>query len=571
MIGDHMKKRLFAVALAALIPATGMLIYNEVWYRAQRNVEIHDEALQGSRQVASEVDRIFEGIRSLLIATSVIPSVTGDETTRCNSVLAEIANAVQSIGSISMVGPDGTVLCSSLPERNGANIADRTYFQQALKTDDFVVGGYTNGRVSGADVLPMAKSVMRSGKLRGVLVAGLKLSWLQARIQERGTLTDWFISITDRDGVVVVRTPPMPSVIGTKISPQFMHLLHEPKPGTLEARSRDGIYRIIGYRPLSANSPLYIATGFSKDAAFEPVNRGTLMAALLILLSGALAAAAAIFVGNRFIIRPINSVVSVIERWSRGDAAARTGIRGDYGEIGQVAAAVDGLLDELERRRGQAAEAEKARAFLSRELSHRVKNTLSVVQAIARQTFGKMVPAQAIETYSLRVRALAGAYDTLLAEEWESADIREVVERAIAPHHEPHDNRFPLDGPEILLPPKAVIALSLILHELATNSAKYGALSDLAGHVEINWRRAGERISLDWIERDGPPVSPPEREGFGTKVVSRAFGPEFSPEVTFDYRPEGLRFSLAFTLEAAQTMPPPDPVTAGRLSDTPPR
>ena len=140
MIGDHMKKRLFAVALAALIPATGMLIYNEVWYRAQRNAEIHNEALQGSRQVASEVDRIFEGIRSLLIATSVIPSVTGDETTRCNSVLAEIANAVQSIGSISMVGPDGTVLCSSLPERNGTNIADRTYFQQALKTDDFVVG-----------------------------------------------------------------------------------------------------------------------------------------------------------------------------------------------------------------------------------------------------------------------------------------------------------------------------------------------------------------------------------------------------------------------------------------------
>ena len=179
-----------------------------------------------------------------------------------------------------------------------------------------------------------------------------------------------------------------------------------------------------------------------------------------------------------------------------------------------------------------------------------------------------MVPAQAIETYSLRVRALAGAYDTLLAEEWESADIGEVIERTIAPHHEPHDGRFPLDGPEILLSPKAVIALSLILHELATNSAKYGALSELSGHVEISWRRTGERVHVDWVERDGPPVTPPEREGFGTKVISRAFGPEFSPEARFDYRPEGLRFSLAFTLEATQTMPPPDPVTAGRLSET---
>jgi two-component sensor histidine kinase len=246
-------------------------------------------------------------------------------------------------------------------------------------------------------------------------------------------------------------------------------------------------------------------------------------------------------------------------------------VRGRYGEIGQVAAAVDELLDELERRRVQAEEAEAARAFLSRELSHRVKNTLSIVQAIARQTFGKLVPPQAIETYSLRVRALAGAYDKLLAEEWESADIRDVVEGTVAPHHEPDDNRFRLDGPEILLPPKAVIALSLILHELATNAAKYGALSGLAGHVEIAWRQAGKRVSLDWIEKEGPPVVPPEREGFGTKVISRAFAPEFSADVAFDYHPEGLRFHLAFSPDAAQTMPPPEPVTAGRLSDTVPR
>lgn len=546
MIGDRMKKRLFAVALAALIPATGMLIYNEVWYRAQRNAEIHNEALQGSRQVASEVDRIFEGARSLLIATSVVPSVTGDETTRCNSVLAEIANAVQSIASISMVGPDGTVLCSSVPDRNGTTVADRPYFQHALTTDDFVVGGYTKGRISGSDVLPIAKSIRRGSKLRGVLVTGLKLSWLQERIQERGTLADWFVSISDTNGVVVARTPPLPSAIGTKISPEYMHLLHEPKPGTLEARSADGIYRIIGYQPLTVDRPLYVATGFSKTAAFEPVNRGTLMAALLILLSGFLAAAAAIFVGNRFIVQPINSVVSVIEQWAGGDIAVRTGMRGRNGEIGEVATAVDELLDELERRRAQAEEAESARIFLSRELSHRVKNSLSIVQAIARQTFGKIVPPQAIETFSLRVRALAGAYDTLLTEERERADIRAVIEGAIAPHHEPGDDRFRLDGPSISLSPKAVAALTLVIHELATNAAKYGALSQFSGHIELTWREADGRTRLDWLERNGPPVVKPEREGFGTKVVSRAFSPEFEPDVTFDYQPQGLHFTIVF-------------------------
>jgi len=546
MIGDGMKKRLFAVALAALIPATGMLIYNEVWYRAQRGAEIHSQALQDSRQVASEVDRIFEGVRSLLVATSAIPSVTGDETTRCNSVLAEIANAVQSVASISMVGPDGIVLCSSVPQRNGISVADRPYFHEALQSDRFVIGGYTKGRITGADVLPMAKSVRRDGKLRGILITGLKLSWLQARIQERGTLSDRIITIVDKNGFVIVRAPPLPDVIGTKIAAEFMHLLHAPRPGTLEATSRDGIPRIIGYQPVSEDSPLYISAGLSKQAAFEPVNRGTMMAALFILLSGMLAAAAAVFAGNRFIVRPINNIVSVIERWAEGDIAVRTDMHGQYGEIGKVGAAVDKLLDELEHRHARAEEAEAARVFLSRELSHRVKNSLSVVQAIARQTFAKIVPPQAIETYSIRVRALAGAYDTLLAEERESAEIEDVVERAVAPHHEPGDNRFRLDGPTISVPPKAVAALSLVLHELATNATKYGALSNQAGHVELTWREHNERIYIDWTEHDGPPVAKPEREGFGTKVVSRAFPSEFGAEVAFDYRPDGLRFSLVF-------------------------
>ena len=542
-----MKKRLFAVALTALIPATGMLIYNEVWYRAQRNAEIHDQALQASRQVASEVDRIFEGVKSLIIATSVVPSVTGDDTTRCNSVLAEIANSVEFVASISMIDPNGVVVCSSMPGRNGASIADRPYFQQALKSDGFVIGGFTKGRVSAADVLPVAKAVRRGGQLRGVLVSGLNLDWFQGRMEARGTLAEGFVSIADADGIVVARTPPIANTLGTKISLEYMHLLKEPRPGTLEATSRDGMSRVIGYQPVSSDSPLYIAAGFSKDKAFEAVNRGTLTAGLLILLSVAIAAAAAVFIGNSFIIRPINNVVSVIRRWSVGEVSARTGMRGQYGEVGQIAAAVDELLDELDRRRAQAEEAEAARVFLTRELSHRVKNTLSVVQAIARQTFGKIVPQQAIDTYSLRVRALAGAHDSLLAEEWESADIHDVVARAIAPHHEPGDNRFRIDGPDVLLPPKAVVAISLILHELSTNAAKYGALHDLSGHIDVTWHRTGDRVRLEWSESGGPPVTKPEREGFGTKVVSRAFGPDYEPEVAFDYRPEGLRFSIEFT------------------------
>jgi two-component sensor histidine kinase len=267
---------------------------------------------------------------------------------------------------------------------------------------------------------------------------------------------------------------------------------------------------------------------------------------MLIVIGGIASASAAVFVGNRFILAPIQTVVSVLERWAGGDLAARTGMHGRHGEIGQVGASVDNLLDELSRRRMRAEEAEAARSFLTRELSHRVKNTLSVVQAIARQTFGRIVPPEALETYSLRVRALAGAYDTLLAEDWESGDIHDVVRRAISPHHDPNDDHFKVEGPDISLPPQAVVALTLVIHELATNAAKYGALSNFAGHVDITWSNDDGGIALEWREQGGPNVAAPEKEGFGTKVITRAFPPEYQPDVKFDYRPEGLNFTLRF-------------------------
>lgn len=542
-----MKKRLFAVALTALMPAIGMLAYNEFWYRQQRDIEVRAEVLQASRQVASEIDRILDGARSLLVATSAVPAVQAMEPASCHTALAEIAPQISSVASISVLDTKGIIVCSSVEAAAGTNLSDRRYFREAMQSDDFVTGGYTKGRVSGSYVLPVAKALRRSGKLLGVMVVGIKVPWLQARLLESGTAAGGVVAIADRDGTLIARIPYRDGIVGTKISDEFLYLLTAKAPGTLEAPGRDNVVRIIGYQPISAGSPLYVSSGVPKSVAQEPIDRATVTAVLMIAIGGIASAFAAVFVGNRFILRPIARVVSVLERWAGGDVGARTGMHGRDGEIGQVGTSVDALLDELNQRRLRAEEAEAARGFLTRELSHRVKNTLSVVQAIARQTFGKFVPPEALETYSLRVRALAGAYDTLLAEDWESGDIHDVVDRAISPHHDPSDDRFKIEGPEISLPPAAVVALTLVIHELATNAAKYGALSGLAGHVNITWSVSdGNITTLKWQEHGGPIVSAPEKEGFGTKVISRAFPPEYQPDVKFDYRPEGLQFTLRF-------------------------
>jgi len=542
-----MKKRLFAVALTALIPAVGMLAYNEFWYRQQRDVEVRLQMLHNSRQVASEVYRILEGTRSVLIASSVIPSVAEVEAQACHDALHDIALQVPSISNIAVADINGKIVCDSLSTPLGSDISDRGFFKEALKNNTFAIGGLTRGRRSGIDVLPVARPLRHKGVLKGVILTGIKLQWLQDRIQERGAPKDGVVAIADRHGTIIVRAPNEPGIVGSRMVEAAMHLLDAKTPGTAEFVTSDGVLRIVGYQPPTSEAPLFISTGIAKDTVFEGINRATWTAISLILIGGIASAFAAVFVGNRFILRPIAKVVSVLERWADGDIAARTGMHGRHGEVGQVGASVDNLLDELNRRRLQAEEAEAARGFLTRELSHRVKNTLSVVQAIARQTFGKFVPPEALETYSLRVRALAGAYDTLLAEDWESGDIHDVVDRAISPHHDPNDDRFKIEGPEISLPPAAVVALTLVIHELATNAAKYGALSDLAGHVAITWSIGdGNIITLNWQEHGGPIVSAPEKEGFGTKVISRAFPPEYNPDVKFDYRPEGLQFTLRF-------------------------
>jgi len=112
----------------------------------------------------------------------------------------------------------------------------------------------------------------------------------------------------------------------------------------------------------------------------------------------------------------------------------------------------------------------------------------------------------------------------------------------------PTGPRFSLTGPDIALPGDASLALSLIIHELSTNAAKYGALRHDQGHVKVEWNEEGREVALSWIEIDGPPVDPPGGQGFGSLLIKRAFSQAFDPHTSFAFQPNGLKFSLRFKL-----------------------
>ena len=186
---------------------------------------------------------------------------------------------------------------------------------------------------------------------------------------------------------------------------------------------------------------------------------------------------------------------------------------------------------------------EKHRQLLINELNHRVKNTLATVQSIASQTFRNDGHDTSLNQFERRLIALSTAHDVLTRENWEGADLRELAARtlsAICARAE----RLDLSGPALRIRPKLALSLSMALHELATNAAKYGALANDEGHIKFAWRlfeaEFERRLRLRWEEMDGPPVEAPARKGFGTRLLERALSSELGATVALAFPPTGV-------------------------------
>jgi PAS domain S-box-containing protein len=185
--------------------------------------------------------------------------------------------------------------------------------------------------------------------------------------------------------------------------------------------------------------------------------------------------------------------------------------------------------------------AEAARLLMINELNHRVKNTLATVQSMAAQSFRDVAdPLRAKEAFTARLLALSRAHDVLTRESWVAAGLRDVVEQALAPFQALGRSRFSLLGPDVRLSSKEALAISMSLHELATNAAKYGALSGEAGTVALHWSVSGGQLRLSWTESGGPAVIPPTRRGFGSRLVERGLAEELDGAVELHFRPQGL-------------------------------
>jgi PAS domain S-box-containing protein len=254
----------------------------------------------------------------------------------------------------------------------------------------------------------------------------------------------------------------------------------------------------------------------------------------------------------------VEELAKVVTHFTNGSKTYETEfrIRRPSGEIrwciGTAAASVDGndrvirvsgvTIDITERKR-----AEQRQNLLSREVDHRGKNALALVQSIVRLT-----RAETIRDYSKavegRIAALARVHTILSLSSWEGAELSGLIDEELAPFVTKDARRVAVSGPKVHLAPSTAQTLALALHELATNAAKYGALSSLHGRIGLSWTLADDSLELEWKEDAGPRVHPPMSRGFGTKSVIASIETQLHGRAIFDWRPEGLCCRLSVPL-----------------------
>ena len=182
--------------------------------------------------------------------------------------------------------------------------------------------------------------------------------------------------------------------------------------------------------------------------------------------------------------------------------------------------------------------------LLLRELTHRSKNLLAVIHAIARQTASRTRSVEDfLDRFSARLVAIGCSHDLLIADNWHGASLRMLVEQQLGEHSDRFGEQIAIEGEDVMLKPEAVQNLGLALHELATNATKYGSLSEPRGQVSIKWQFCEEasKLKLVWQERGGPEVSPPQRSGFGRAMIENVVGQALEGDVNLSFPPKGVR------------------------------
>jgi two-component sensor histidine kinase len=357
--------------------------------------------------------------------------------------------------------------------------------------------------------------------------------------QSKGT--GWLMGVVDANDMIVARTWEHDRFVGQKASPLFVQHTSSGIFGTFSATTLDDVpVTNIWFRSPDSNWRVAVAIPTAELQA--PVRRSFEALAAISAL-GILASMLVALLYARFLARPVGALRSLALQVGEGREAEplRTGVT----ELDDISRTLADASKSLKKR-------ERSQQVLLNELNHRVKNTLATIQAMARQTLRRSESLDDfIDAFEGRLLAMAKSHDVLTASEWRGGDLRTIVLNSCKPFSEP--SRIFADGPDVFVDARAVTALGMIFHELATNAAKYGAFSSARGSVIIRWALSADGVDVTWKERDGPPVNPANKEGFGSMLIVSLVERDLEGQAKLVLEEDGASF-VAFIPKAHLTV-----------------
>lgn len=541
-----LRQRLLLLTTIAVLPAFVILWTSQASYRSNRSAEIDDYAAHMTDVVMTEVIRGMTGAATMMVAAGRAMLADAVPAERCAEYFGGLQQEFPSVIDMAVAGPDKSIVCHSGP--TDTDTVRREVDLLAAKTTPGIwVGTYQD--TAAGPTLPIGLALRsNSGAVTGFVVLNAAVLDLQKLVVGASIPASANTVVADGNGTILLSVPAGRLATGEKVPEGLMPYVFAEQRGVVHAKDQGGQASIIAYRPSSEQFPLAAIFMLPEAEMMAPVDRDAWTTAAIAVAGAVLAFLLAWFIASRFIAEPVRALHGAVSARRAGNRAARTGLQHDNSELGSIATATDALFDELNEREETQARAERQRDIYAREVQHRVKNLLGIIQVMARQSLLRGDPPPEVIAFEGRIDAIVRANAKLVGEQEPAGTLKALLVEATAPFIGNDPSRITIDGPDLELRSKPALALAMGVHELCTNAAKYGALHNLDGRVEIRWEINDGQFDLSWTERGGPAVEPPTARGFGTLLITRVLEGETEGKVRLEYSPTGFSFRLSAPL-----------------------
>ncbi len=537
------------LTFATLLPFLALGAYVLAsWLMDERNKEI-SRLSEIAADLARAVDRDLRGHIETAEVVAASRSLQRGDIAAFRQIAEDAASRAN--GHIILIDRNFQQLVNTRAPSNAVlpKTANSASAQAVFDTGNVVVGNLAMGAVAQKLLFSVRLPIRVNGEIRYVLSYVPRQDAVLRVVMEAYRPEGWFAAVVDGNGKIIARSSRHEDFYGKSASPKMWEEIQKPS-GLVESVDLEGRSSLAAFRS-SSISKWKVVVWAPRDILEEPVWKAS---RLLVMLAG-LALAGSIIVAyftGRLIRKPTAMLLAAADQLGRGEPVEfqPTAMQ----EANVVGEALKQASSEIQSREASLRDTEVQRRFVMRELSHRSKNLLAVIQAMVGNSLRMAAsPEQFKASLTERLAGLARSHDLLVQTDWSRVGLEELLKSHLSAFDDPADSRLAMAGPKVLLSPQAAQHLGMAFHELATNALKYGALSRPAGRVTIHWNLKpleGDKhmLVLRWEETGGPRVKPPTRRGFGSTVIEKfvASGPGSTSKL--EWRREGLVWNLEMEL-----------------------